>query len=147
MAYQSYTYQPAKKPASSSFFPGGEEVVELTDSTFSDSVLKSSRLWFVVFYTPWCGYCKQLAPEWARAAKSLKGIAKLGAVNLDHEHALSAKYGIRSLPTIKVFGAQKNTPLEYNGMRTASSIVDKANSHQQAILAGNRRRGGSGGSV
>ena len=150
MSYKSYSYQPAAKyspPASSSFFPGGEEVVELTDSTFNERVLQSKRLWLVVFYTPWCGYCKQMAPEWAKAAKSLKGIAKLGAVNMDHEHSVSSRYGIRSLPTIKVFGLHKSSPMEYHGGRTAQSFVDKATSQQQQMMSGSRRRGGSGGSI
>lgn len=64
-------------------FPG--PVIELTASNFKKEVLDSDSLWMVEFYAPWCGHCKQLAPSYELAAKHLKGVVKVGAVNMD-EH-------------------------------------------------------------
>ena len=44
-----------------------KDVVELTDSNFESMVLDSNEMWLVEFFAPWCGHCKNLAPEWARA--------------------------------------------------------------------------------
>jgi thiol-disulfide isomerase/thioredoxin len=35
------------------------------------------------FLAPWCGHCKNLAPEWDKLAKSLEGIIRVGAVDMD----------------------------------------------------------------
>jgi thioredoxin-like negative regulator of GroEL len=51
---------------------------------------------------PWCGHCKNLAPEWKKAAGELKGVAKLGAVDSTVHQRISSKYTIKGYPTIYV---------------------------------------------
>lgn len=58
-----------------------KDVIELTDENFDKIVLNSEDMWLVEFYAPWCGHCKNLAPEWATAATQLKGKVKLGALD------------------------------------------------------------------
>ena len=58
-------------------------VVELTAANFKKEVLDDKdSMWLVEFYAPWCGHCKQLAPSWELAAKQLKGVVKVGAVDM-----------------------------------------------------------------
>ena len=45
----------------------------------------------VEFYAPWCGHCKSLAPEWEKAAKALKGIVNVGAVDMT-QHQVNNLY-------------------------------------------------------
>lgn len=59
-------------PLSSALYSSSDDVIQLTPTNFNDKVLKSDQLWFIEFYAPWCGHCKNLAPEWKKAAKALK---------------------------------------------------------------------------
>lgn len=88
----------------------------------------SPPLQTLVFSAPWCGHCKNLAPEWKKAAAELKGEVKLGAVDATVHQALASKYDIRGYPTIKVFPAGKKSgdAENYEGGRDASSIVTYA---------------------
>lgn len=101
------------------------DVVELTASNFDKLVVQGDEVWVVEFYAPWCGHCKQLKPEYIKGAKALKGVVKVGAVNADDHQALGAQYGVRGFPTIKIF-ANKRSPIEFNGQRTAQAIIDAA---------------------
>lgn len=87
-----------------------------------------------------------MAPEWAKAAKALKGIVKVGAVNMDEHQSVGAPYGIQGFPTIKIFGTNKNSPSDYNGGRTAQAIVDEALSQLRSIVRQRLGGGGGGGS-
>lgn len=122
-------------------------VVLLDSKNFNSKVIQSDELWLVEFYAPWCGHCKNLAPEWIKAAKALKGVVKVGAVDMDQPDAQSvgAPYGIRGFPTIKIFGKNKNSPSDYNSGRTAQAIVDEA-LNQLKTLVKERLTGKSSGS-
>lgn len=96
--------------------------VELTSSNFDELVLKSKDLWIVEFFAPWCGHCKKLAPEWKKAANNLKGKVKLGHVDCDSDKSLMSRFSVQGFPTILMFGADKDTPVPYEGARTASAI-------------------------
>ncbi|XP_011505126.1 PREDICTED: probable protein disulfide-isomerase A6 [Ceratosolen solmsi marchali] len=106
-----------------------KDVVELTDDNFDELVLNSEDMWLVEFYAPWCGHCKNLAPQWASAASELKGKVKLGALDATVHTAKSSKYEIRGYPSIKYFGPGRKTPesvTDYDGGRTSSDIVSWA---------------------
>ena len=58
---------------------GAEEAVTAVDLTEDNFVSKvSASPHFVMFFAPWCGHCKNLAPHWKSAASKLKGKVKLG---------------------------------------------------------------------
>jgi len=116
-----------KTSGGSSGGSGKDEVIELTDSNFDKLVLNSDEPWIVEFFAPWCGHCKNLAPEWAKAAKELKGKVKLGAVDATVHQSKASQYGVRGYPTIKFFPAgKKKDAEEYDGGRTADAIIEWA---------------------
>ena len=110
----------------SCFYPSNSDVAKLTPSNFDSLVRKSDDIWIVEFFAPWCGHCKSLAPEYAKAAKGLKGVVKVGAVSADEHNLLGGEFSVRGFPTITIFGANKKKPEDYNGARTADGLIDAA---------------------
>lgn len=86
----------------SALYSAQTQVIQLSDTNFNKKVLGSDAIWLVEFYAPWCGHCKNLAPEWEKAAKALKGVVKVAAVDMDQYQSVGQPYGIRGFPTIKV---------------------------------------------
>eukprot|EP00736_Rhodelphis_marinus_P005282 Rmarinus@m.13252 len=110
----------------SALYSRNDDVVQLTPKSFRSEVLKDTRsVWMVEFYAPWCGHCKNLAPEYKKAASNLNGLVKLGAVDCDKYRDLCGRYDVRGFPTIKVFPADKKgreNPFDYQGERRAGAI-------------------------
>jgi protein disulfide-isomerase A6 len=85
-------------------YSSSDDVVELTQSNFKDLVLNSDDLWLVEFYAPWCGHCKSLAPEYKKAATALKGVIRIGAVDMTKHQSVGGPYNVKGFPTLKFFG-------------------------------------------
>jgi len=75
----------------------------LNESNFDALVLKSSVPVLVDFWAEWCGPCRMIAPLLEQIAKDHPGKVVVGKVNVDKEQALSAKYGIQSIPAFFIF--------------------------------------------
>ena len=110
----------------SALYSSSSPVVKLTQENFEKEVLKSDELWIVEFFAPWCGHCKNLAPEYEKAARALKGIINVGAVDMTTDQSVGSPYGISGFPTLKFFGENKKSPLSYEAGRTAKDLVNYA---------------------
>ncbi|KAF8314685.1 thioredoxin-like protein, partial [Clavulina sp. PMI_390] len=114
---------------SAGLFREGGPVKNIQDKIFRKS-LKPERTAVVAFVAPWCGHCQKLTPEFTKAAQSLSPLVDFYAVDCDADEnkRLCAEQGIKGFPTIKSFPkGVSGLAKEYQGERTASSIVNWAN--------------------
>lgn len=88
----------------------GKNVHVFNQSNFESEVLKSDVPVLVDFTATWCGPCKALAPIVEKFADSFSGKVKVGKLDIDDSPEITAKYGVRSVPTVIIFkGGQKVT--------------------------------------
>jgi len=100
-----------------------EGVLVLTDANFDEEIAKHDYL-LVEFYAPWCGHCKKLAPEYAKAAATLAALDPpryLAKVDATEQKAIAERFEIKGFPTLSFFANGEQT--EYTGGRTEDTIV------------------------
>jgi len=77
--------------------------MEFTDQNFDQEVLKNDKPVLVDFWAPWCGPCQVMGPIIEELAKEIADKAKVGKLNVDENSATASKYGIMSIPSLKIF--------------------------------------------
>ncbi|MDO5687311.1 MAG: thioredoxin TrxA [Neisseria sp.] len=80
-----------------------ELIVHASDASFEADVLKSDLPVLVDFWAPWCGPCRMIAPILDDIATEYAGKVKVVKVNVEENQAIPAQFGIRNIPTLKIF--------------------------------------------
>ncbi len=75
----------------------------ITDANFEEVVANSDKPVLVDFWAEWCGPCKMLSPIVEELAGEYDGKAVIASVDVDSNPQVSAKFGIRSIPTLLFF--------------------------------------------
>ena len=105
-----------------------EDILDISDDTFEEEVLKSELPVLVDFWAVWCAPCKMIVPTLEYLAQNYKEKLKVFKINIDENMKISAKYGIRSIPTLLLFkgGELKETIV---GAVPQNKIIDVISKH------------------
>ena len=74
--------------------------VEITDLNFDELVMNSTQPVVVDFWAEWCGPCRLIGPVIEELSKEYEGRAIVGKVDVDANSEVSAKFNVKSIPTV-----------------------------------------------
>jgi len=78
-------------------------IINTSDATFADDVLKSDKPVLLYFWAEWCGHCKMIAPILDELSGEYADRVRVAKLNIDHNPQTPPKYGIRGIPTLILF--------------------------------------------
>jgi len=81
----------------------GKNTVTVTDDSFKEDVLGSSKPVLVDFWAEWCGPCKMVAPVLEEIAGQHADKITVAKLNIDENPETARQYQILSIPTMAVF--------------------------------------------
>jgi thioredoxin 1 len=80
-----------------------DDILNLSDSTFDETIAGADTPVLVDFWAEWCGPCKMIAPTLAEIASEQKGKLAIGKLNVDDNPATARRFDVMSIPTLLVF--------------------------------------------
>ncbi|VBB25321.1 unnamed protein product [Acanthocheilonema viteae] len=105
--------------------PTAVNVVHLDDPNALRKTVSGGKAVLVMFYAPWCGFCKRLKPEFSAAADELKGKIILAGMDLTHHgnEVIAKQFNIDGYPTLEYFegGVHK---FRYKGQNSKNGIIE-----------------------
>jgi putative thioredoxin len=79
--------------------------IDVTDENFKVEVIEKSKTVPVLvdFWASWCGPCVSLGPVLEKIAGEYEGKIILAKAETDHNQEQAGKYGVMSIPAVKLF--------------------------------------------
>lgn len=80
-----------------------DRIVQISDASFEQDVLKATGPVLVDFWAEWCGPCKMIAPVLEELAEEYAGKLTITKLNIDSNTETAPKFGVRGIPTLIIF--------------------------------------------
>ena len=80
-----------------------DHIKTVTDGSFDQDVLNSSKPVLVDFWAEWCGPCRALSPILEEVASNHSEDVVFAKINIDDNPQAPSKYGVMSIPTLILF--------------------------------------------
>jgi thioredoxin 2 len=101
----------------------------LDSESFDKHIGRSHVPVLVDFWAPWCGPCRMMAPAYEQATALLEPDVRVAKLNTEEAQAISARFNIRSIPTLALFVGGKEVARQAGAFRTAQDIANWTRSH------------------
>jgi len=102
--------------------------INMTGVQLTRAIEKTDELLVVDFWATWCGPCQQFAPTFKQVASQIEPNARFIKIETEAEQTISAKYNIRSIPTLAIFKNGKEID-RASGALSATDFSNWVNQH------------------